>query len=117
MKDEKKKKAKENVNMLQYPSSLKQMNFEMECFSSLQSHCKYRGDNLQHSVVNNNEIQSRNSRAVALSTHSRLRFSSSVSLLLGAFDLVYLRATQRTAVPGYEHTNFTFSFLNGSFRP
>ena len=107
----------EKVNMLQYPSSLKQMNFEMECFSSLQSHCKYRGDNLQHSVVNNNEIQSRNSRAVALSTHSRLRFSSSVSLLLGAFDLVYLRATQRTAVPGYEHTNFTFSFLNGSSRP
>ena len=112
-----KKKTKEKVNMLQYPSSLKQMNFEMECFSSLQSHCKYRGDNLQHSVVNNNEIQSRNSRAVALSTHSRLRFSSSVSLLQGAFDLVYLRATQRTSVPGYEHTNFTFSFLNGSSRP
>ena len=111
------KKAKEKVNMLQYPSSLKQMNFEMECFSSLQIHGKYRGDNLQHSVVNNNEIQSRNSRAVALSTHSRLRFSSSVSLLLGAFDLVYLPATQRTAVPGYEHTNFTFSFLNGSSRP
>ena len=40
------KKTKEKVNMLQYPISLKQMNFEMECFSSLQSHCKYRGDNL-----------------------------------------------------------------------
>ena len=77
--------------MLQCPSSLKQMNFEMECFLSPQSYYKYRGDNLQHSVVNNNETQSRNSRAVALGTHARLRFSSSMSLLLGAFDLVYLR--------------------------
>ena len=51
----KKKKTKEKVNMLQCPSSLKQMNFEMECFSSPQSYYKYRGDNLQHSVVNNNE--------------------------------------------------------------
>ena len=50
--------------MLQCPSSLKQMNFEMECFLSPQSYYKYRGDNLQHSVVNNNETQSRNSRAV-----------------------------------------------------
>ena len=41
------KKTKEKVNMLQCPSSLKQMNFEMECFSSLQSYYKYRGDNLQ----------------------------------------------------------------------
>ena len=30
-----KKKTKEKVNMLQRPSSLKQMNFKMECFSSL----------------------------------------------------------------------------------
>ena len=29
------KKTKEKVNMLQYPSSLKQMNFKMKCFSSL----------------------------------------------------------------------------------
>ena len=29
------KKTKEKVNMLQRPSSLKQMNFKMECFSSL----------------------------------------------------------------------------------
>ena len=28
-------KTKEKVNMLQRPSSLKQMNFKMECFSSL----------------------------------------------------------------------------------
>ena len=66
------KKTNEKVNMLQCPSSLKQMNFEMGCFSSLQSYYKYRGDNLQHSVVNNNETQSRNSRAVAPSTHARL---------------------------------------------
>ena len=29
------KETKEKVNMLQRPSSLKQMNFKMECFSSL----------------------------------------------------------------------------------
>ena len=69
--------------MLQCPSSLKRMNFKTKCFSSLIV--------LQHSVVNNNETQSRNSRAVALGTHARLRFSSSMSLLLGTFDLVYLR--------------------------
>ena len=65
--------------MLQCPSSLKQINFKMECFSSLSDklsiYYKYRGDLLlnQLSVVNqNNETQSRNSRAVALSTHARL---------------------------------------------
>ena len=45
----------------------------------------YSGDNLQHSVVNNNETQSQNSRVVALSTHACLRFNSSMSSLLGAF--------------------------------
>ena len=59
------RRTKEKVNMLQCPSSLKQILF-------------FR--------VNNNETQSRNSRAVALSTHARLRFNSSMSLLLGAFD-------------------------------
>ena len=29
------RETKEKVNMLQRPSSLKQMNFKMECFSSL----------------------------------------------------------------------------------
>ena len=77
--------------MLQCPSSLKLINFKMECFSSLSDkpsiYYQYRGDLLQHSVVNqNNENQSRNSRAVALSTHARLRFNSSMSSLLGAFD-------------------------------
>ena len=79
--------------MLQCPSSLKRMNFKTKCFSSLIV--------LQHSVVNNNETQSRNSRAVALRTHARLRFNSSMSLLLGAFDLVYLRNDTK----------------NGTFRP
>ena len=64
-----KKKTKEKVNMLQCPSSLKQMNLKMKYLSvKPSSYYKYRGDNLQHSVVNNNETQSRNSRAVALST-------------------------------------------------
>ena len=63
----------------------------MECFSSLSDkasiYYKYRGDLLQHSVVNqNNETQSQNSRAVVLSTHARLQFNSSMSSLLGAFD-------------------------------
>ena len=62
----------------------------MEGFSSLLVTIN-TGDNLQHSVVNDNEIQSPNSRAVALRTHARLRFNSSMSLLLGTFDLVYLR--------------------------
>ena len=86
-----KKKTKEKVNMLQRPSSLKQMNFKMECFSSLLVTINTVQRWLQHSVVSNNETQSRNSRAVALSTHARLRFnSSSLSSLLGAFDLVSL---------------------------
>ena len=58
--------------------------------STPSNYYKYRGDNLQHSVVNNNGTQWRNSRAVTLSTHARLRFNSSMSLLLGAVDLVYL---------------------------
>ena len=41
--------------MLQCPSSLKQINFKMECFSHLSDkpsiYYKYRGDLLQHSVV------------------------------------------------------------------
>ena len=42
------------------------------------SYYEYRGDNLQHRVVSNTETQSRNSRAVALSTHARLPFNSRV---------------------------------------
>ena len=78
--------------MLQCLSSLKQMNFKMECFSSLLVTI-----NTEVIIFNirlsdrNNETQSRNSRAVTLSTPSRLRFNSSMSLLLGTFKLVYLR--------------------------
>ena len=80
--------------MLQCQSSLKQINFKMECFSSLSDkpsiYYKYRGDLLYHSVVNqNNETQSQNSRAVAVSTHARLRFHSSMSSLQGAFDSLF----------------------------
>ena len=82
--------------MLQCPISLKQVNFKMECFSSLLVTI-----NIEVIIFNNNETQSRNSRAVALSTHARLRLNSSMSLLLGAFDLVYLRNDTK----------------NGTFRP
>ena len=86
----KKKKLRRKVNMLQCPSSLKQINFKMECFSSLSDkpslYYKNRGDLLQHSVVT---TQSRNSRAVALSTYARLRFNWSMSSLLGAFDSIF----------------------------
>ena len=76
--------------------------FQNGMFLKPSSYYKYRGDNLQHSVVKNNETQQlRSSRAVALSTQAGLPFNSSMSLLLGAFDLVYLR----------NDTN------NGSFRP
>ena len=74
------------MNMLQCPSSLIQMNFKTQSFFKPSSYYKYKGDNLQHSVVNNNETQWRNSRVVALSTHARLQFNSSMSSLLGAFD-------------------------------
>ena len=67
--------------MLQCPSSLKQMNFKMECFSSLLVTINTVQRWLQHSVVSNNETQSRNSRAVALSTHARLRFHTSMTEL------------------------------------
>ena len=76
--------------MLQCPSSLKRMNFKTKCFSSLIV--------LQHSVVNNNETQSRNSRAVALSTHARLRFNLSMSSLLGAFDYNWIQNVTLVAI-------------------
>ena len=81
------KKLRRKVNMLQCPSSLKQMNLKLNgMFLKPYSYYEYRGDNLQHSVVNNNENQSRNPRAGVLSTHARLRFNSSMNSLLGAFD-------------------------------
>ena len=82
------KKTKEKVNNVIVPKQFKTNEFQNGMFPKPSSFYKYRGDNLQHSVVNNNEIQSRNSGAVALSIHARLRFNSSMSLLLGTFDLV-----------------------------
>ena len=68
------------------PEQFKTNEFQNGMFLKPSSYYKYRGDNLQHSVVNNNETQSRNSRAVALSRRARLRFNSSMSALLGVFD-------------------------------
>ena len=76
--------------MLQCPSRLKGMNFKTECFSSVIV--------LPLSVVNNNETQSRNSRAVALSTHARLRFNLSMSSLLGAFDYNWIQTVTLVAI-------------------
>jgi len=75
--------------MLQCPSSLKQINLKMECFSSLSDkpsiYYKYRGDLLQHSVVNqNNEIQEQWPLATML-----LYDNSSMSSLPGAFDSLF----------------------------
>ena len=80
------KKTKEKSEYVTAPKQFKTNEFQHEMFLKPSSYYKYRGDNLQHSVVNNNETQSRNSRAVALSTHVRLGFNSSMSSLLGAFD-------------------------------
>ena len=135
--------------MSSVPKQFKTNEFQNGTFLRPSSYYKYRGANLQHSVVNNNETQSRNPRAVALSTHAwhaRLRFNSSMSLLLGAFDLVYSRNDTKNgsmniliyffcferqfpamnililhflfwmAVSGHEHINFTFFVLNGSSR-
>ena len=87
----KSKEKSQSQSQSSVPKQFKTNEFQNGTFLRPSSYYKYRGDNLQHSVVNNNETQSRNSRAVALSTHARLRFNSSMSLLLGAFDLVYLR--------------------------
>ena len=83
VKYKKNKEEKENVTVSE---QFKTNEFQNGMFLKPSSYYKYRGVSLQHSVVNNNETQSRNSRAVALSTRARLRFNSSMSSLLGAFD-------------------------------
>ena len=80
------KKTKEKGEYVTVAKQFKINEFQNEMFLKPSSYHNYRGDNLQHSVVNNNETQSQNSRAVALSTHACLRFNSSMSSLLGAFD-------------------------------
>ena len=78
----KEKSQSQSQSQSSVPKQFKTNEFQNGTFLRPSSYYKYRGDNLQHSVVNNNETQSRNSRAVALSTHARLRFNSSMSLLL-----------------------------------
>ena len=73
--------------MLQCPSSLKQMNLKLNgMFLKPYSYYEYRGDSRQNWVVSNNETQSRNSRAVALSTHARLLFNSQICTKVSASD-------------------------------
>ena len=62
------KKTKEKSEYVTAPNQFKTNEFQHGMFSKPSNYYKYRGDNLQHSVVNNNETQSRNSRAVAFST-------------------------------------------------
>ena len=73
--------------MLQCPcKQFKTNEFQNEMSLKPSSYYKYRDDNLQHSVVNSNETQSRKSKPVVLSTHASLRFNSSMVSLQGAFD-------------------------------
>ena len=82
-----KKKTREKSEYVTVPKQFKTNESQNGMFLKPYSYYEYRGDNLQHSVVNNNENQSRNPRAVVLiSTHARLRFNSSMNSLLGAFD-------------------------------
>ena len=81
-----KEKTKEKSEYVTVPKQFKTDEFQNGMFLKPYSYYEYRGDNLQHSVVNNNETQSRNSRAVAPCTYARSRFNSSMSSLLGAFD-------------------------------
>ena len=87
------KETKEKVNMLQRPSSLKQMNFKMECFSSLlvTINTEVIIFNIRLSVITklNHEIQEQWHLAPMLvydSIHPR-----ACSQNIGAFHLVYLR--------------------------
>ena len=83
---EKVMKYKEKSEYVTVPKQFKTNESQNGMFLKPCSYYEYRGDNLQHSVVNNNENQSRNPRAVVLSTHACLRFNSSMNSLLGAFD-------------------------------
>ena len=77
---------KEESEYVTVPKQFKTNEFQKRMFLKPSSYYKYRAVSLQNSVVNNKETQSRISRAVALSTLARLRFNSSMSSLLGAFD-------------------------------
>ena len=94
--------------MLQCPSSLKQMNFKMECFSSLlvTINTEVIIFNIRLSIITklDHEIQDQWHLASLL-------VYNSIHPSPGAFDLVYFVTTQRAAVPGYEHIYFPFSVL------
>ena len=51
-----KKKTKEESEYVTVPKQFKTNEFQNGMFLKPSSYYKYRGDNLQHSVVNNNEI-------------------------------------------------------------
>ena len=60
----KSKEKSQSQSQSSVPKQFKTNEFQNGTFLRPSSYYKYRGDNLQHSVVNNNETQSRNSRAV-----------------------------------------------------
>ena len=66
------KKSAEKSESVTVPKQFKTPEFQNGMFLKPSSYYKYRGDNLQHSVLSNNETQSRNSRAVTLTTHAPL---------------------------------------------
>ena len=120
------KEKSQSQSQSSVPKQFKTNEFQNGTFLRPSSYYKYRGDNLQHSVVNNNETQSRNSRAVALSTHARLRFNSSTSLLpeyrslsssLLAMNVFILLFLFWMVVLDHEHIILLFFVLNGSSRP
>ena len=83
------KKTKES-EYVTVPKQFKKMNFKMEFFSSLlvTINTEVIIFNIRLSIVTKLNLEI---RAVVLSAHARLRFNLSMSLLLGAFHLVYLR--------------------------
>ena len=64
MKYKKTKEKSQSQSQSSVPKQFKTNEFQNGTFLRPSSYYKYRGDNLQHSVVNNNETQSLNSRAV-----------------------------------------------------
>ena len=88
--------------MLQRPSSLKQMNFKMECFSSLLVTINTVQRWLQHSVV---RLLVYDSIHPSLSLLPEYRSLSSSLLAMNVFILLFLFWM---VVRGHGHINFTF---------
>ena len=104
-----KKTVKEKVNMLQRPSSLKQMNFKMECFSSLLVTINTVQRWLQHSVV---RLLVYDSIHPSLSLLPEYRSLSSSLLAMNVFILPFLFWM---VVRGHGHINFTFFCFEWQF--